>query len=101
MCRDTAVHVQAVGQVRRQATRFDPVALHDQCRKPPFCGEGDHRFYPRGPPPAGDMQQGVCAPVGYFGEGRDRIIRGPQKEKTNLDTGLLRSALGLLNITRD
>ena len=45
------------------------------------------------------MQQGVWVPVDYFGEGRDRIIGGPQKEKPNLDTGLLRSALGLLNIT--
>src|ERR1700674_2659054 len=45
------------------------------------------------------MHQGVCAPVDHFLEGRDRIIRGPQKEKTNLDTGLLRSALGLLNTT--
>src|SRR5256886_10700764 len=55
-------------------------------RSPPLCGEGDHRCYPPHKP-AGDIQQGVGAPVDYFGEGRGRIICGAQKEKTNLDTG--------------
>ncbi len=45
------------------------------------------------------MQQGICAPVDHFLEGRNRIIVGAQKKKTNLDAGLLRGALGLLNST--
>ena len=45
------------------------------------------------------MQQRIGAPVDHFLEGRNRIIVGAQKKKTNLDAGLLRSALGLLNST--
>jgi hypothetical protein len=98
MCRDTAVHFPAVRHVRHQAARLDPVALHDHCRKPPLCGKGDHRLRPRRHP-AGRMQQRIGAPVDHFLEGRNRIIIGAQKKKPNLDAGLLRGALGLLNIT--
>jgi len=93
MHRDTGYISGRSGHVRHQATRLRPSGAARPSSKPPLCGEasiaGIHGATPL------VYTQGVGAPVDHSFEAGAGSSAAPQMEKTNLDTGLARRALGL------